>query len=298
MKNLFLVLLVSLFVFGGNAQGLIQEYAGMLQELESKVSNKEFVKVWKKQKKTWESNCKNATTVKQVSELTVEFISKVYEVKMLKAMIVTAEKLSDQSMALSNVYNILKDTDLDKWSDNEKQTFRTKLDGLIAKIGEQQKKQDASERVLLIKSVMEDFDSVFQAILNDSKKGSFANTIDGAKQGSVFGVKVKFKAGKGQQIFVDGDNIYEFQVEFNTNNDALLASALQESMLKVIQERVPEGFAKSNKYDKSFVKNEGYRFEFKAEKFAYTAKQPSVLIGAKKDGSSVVLKITEPVFKR
>ena len=251
MKKLFLVLLVSLFVFGGNAQGLIQEYAGMLQELESNVSNKEFVKVWKKQKKTWESNCKDATTVKQVSELTVEFISKVYEVKMLKAMIVTTEKLSDQSMALSNVYNILKDTDLDKWSDNEKQTFRTKLDGLIAKIGEQQKKQDASERALLIKSVMEDFDSVFQAILNDSKKGSFANTIEGAKQGSAFGVKVKFKAGKGQQVFVDGDNIYEFQVEFNTNNDALLASALQESMIKVIQERVPEGFAKSNKYDKA-----------------------------------------------
>jgi len=298
MKNLFLVLVVSLFVFGGNAQGLIQEYAGMLQELESNVSNKEFVKVWKKQKKTWESNCNSATTVKQVSELTVEFISKVYEVKMLKAMIVTTEKLSDQSLALSNVYNILKDTDLVKWSDSDRQTFRTKLDGLIAKIGDQQKKQDARERALLIKSVMEDFDSVFQAILKDSKKGSFANTIEGSKKGSAFGVKVKFKAGKGQQVFVDGDNIYEFQVEFNTNNDALLASALQESMIKVIQERVPEGFAKSNKYDKDYVKNEGYRFEFKAEKFAFTAKQPSVLIGAKKDGSSVVLKITEPVFKR
>jgi len=298
MKKLFLVLLVSLFVFGGKAQGLIQEYAGMLEELESNVSNKEFIKVWKKQKKTWESNCKDATTVKQVSKLTVEFISKVYEVKMLKAMIVTTEKLSDQSMALSNVYNILKDTDLDKWSDNEKQTFSTKLDGLIAKIGEQQRKQDARERALLIKSVMEDFDSVFQAILMDSKKGSFANTIEGDKDGNAFGVKVKFKAGKGQQVFVDGDNIYEFQVEFNTNNDALLASALQESMIKVIQERVPEGFAKSNKYDKAYVKNEGYRFEFKAEKFAFTAKQPSVLIGAKKDGSSVVLKITEPVFKR
>ena len=298
MKKIFLVLLVSLFVFGGKAQGLIQEYAGMLEELESNVSNKEFIKVWKKQKKTWESNCKDATTVKQVSKLTVEFISKVYEVKMLKAMIVTTEKLSDQSMALSNVYNILKDTDLDKWSDNEKQTFSTKLDGLIAKIGEQQRKQDARERALLIKSVMEDFDSVFQAILMDSKKGSFANTIEGDKDGNAFGVKVKFKAGKGQQVFVDGDNIYEFQVEFNTNNDALLASALQESMIKVIQERVPEGFAKSNKYDKAYVKNEGYRFEFKAEKFAFTAKQPSVLIGAKKDGSSVVLKITEPVFKR
>ena len=48
MKNLFLVLLVSLFVFGGNAQGLIQEYAGMLQELESNVSNKEFVKAYYK----------------------------------------------------------------------------------------------------------------------------------------------------------------------------------------------------------------------------------------------------------
>ena len=298
MKNLFLVLLVSLFVFGGNAQGLIQEYAGMLQELESNVSNKEFVKVWKKQKKTWESNCKDATTVKQVSELTVEFISKVYEVKMLKAMIVTTEKLSDQSMALSNVYDILKDTDLVKWSDSDRQTFRTKLDGLIAKIGDQQKKQDARERALLIKFVMEDFDSVFQAILKDSKKGSFANTIEGDKDGNAFGVKVKFKAGKGQQVFVNGDNIYEFQVEFITNNDALLASALQESMIKVIQERVPEGFAKSNKYDKAYVKNEGYRFEFKAEKFVFTAKQSSVLIGAKKDGSRVVLKITEPVFKR
>jgi hypothetical protein len=298
MKKLFLILLVSLFVFGGNAQGLIQDYAGILEELESNVSNKEFVKVWKKQKKTWESNCKDATTVKQVSELTVEFISKVYEVKMLKAMIVTTEKLSDQSMALSNIYNILKDTDLDKWSDSEKQTFRTKLDGLIAKIGDQQRKQDARERALLIKSVMEDFDSVFQAILKDSKKGSFANTIEGDKDGSAFGVKVKFKAGKGQQVFVDGDNIYEFQVEFNTNNDIFLAVALQESMIKVIQERVPEGFAKSNKYDKAYVKNEGYRFEFKAEKFAFTAKQPSVLIGAKKDGSRVVLKITEPVFKR
>ena len=298
MKRIFLVLLVSLFALGGNAQGLIQEYAGMLEELESNVSNKEFVKAWKKQKKNWVSNCKTASTVKQVSELTVEFISKVYEVKMLKAMLVNTENLSDQSLALSNVYTILKDTDLVKWSDSDKQIFRAKLDGLIVKIGDQQKKQDARERALLIKSVMEDFDSVFQSILTDSKKGSFANTIDGAKQGSVFGVKVKFKAGKGQQVFVDGDNIYEFQVEFNTNNDALLANALQESMIKVIQERVPEGFAKSAKYDKAFVKNEGYRFEFKAEKFAFTAKQPSVLIGAKKDGSSVVLKITEPVFKR
>ena len=298
MKKLFLVLLVSLFVFGGNAQGLIQEYAGMLQELESNVSNKEFVKVWKKQKKTWESNCENATTVKQVSELTVQFISKVYEVKMLKAMIVVTDKLSDQSIALSSVYNILKDNDLVKWTDNDKKVFRTKLDVLMAKISDQQKKQDARERALLIKSIMEDFDSVFQAILMDSKKGSFANTIEGNKEGSAFGVKVKFKAGKGQQVFVDGDNIYEFQVEFSTNNDPFLAGALQESMIKVIQERVPEGFAKSINYDKVFVKNEGYRFEFKAEKFVFTAKQSSVLIGAKKDGSSVVLKITEPVFKR
>ena len=298
MKNLFLVLLVSLFVFGGNAQGLIQSYAGMLQELESNVSNKEFVKVWKKQKKTWGSNCENATTVKQVSELTVEFISKVYEVKMLKARIVVTDKLSDQSMALSGVYNILKETDLDKWSDNDKKVFRTKLDVLMAEISEQQKKQDARERALLIKSVMEDFDVVFQSILKDSQKGSFANTIEGDKKESAFGVKVKFKAGKGQQVFVDGDNIYEFQVEFSTNNDTFLAGALQESMIKVIQERVPEGFAKSINYDKVFVKNEGYRFEFKAEKFVFTAKQSSVLIGAKKDGSSVVLKITEPVFKR
>jgi hypothetical protein len=298
MKNIFLVLVVYLFAFGGNAQGLIQEYAGMLEELESNVSNKEFIKVWKKQKKTWESNCENATTVKQVSELTVEFISKVYEVKMLKAMIVVTDKLSDQSMALSSVYNILKENDLDKWSDNDKKAFRTKLDGLMAKISDQQKKQDARERALLIKSIMEDFDSVFQVILKDSQKGSFTNTIEGEKKESAFGVKVKFKAGKGQQVFVDQDNIYEFQVEFSANNDPFLAVALQESMIKVIQERVPEGFVKSNKYDKNYVKNEGYRFEFKAEKFVFTAKQSSVLIGAKKDGSSVVLKITEPVFKR
>lgn len=298
MKNIFLVLVVYLFAFGGNAQELIQEYAGMLQELESNVSNKEFIKAWKKQKKTWESNCKNAATVKQVSELTVEFISKVYEVKMLKAMIVTTEKLSDQSAALSNVYNILKDTDLVKWTDNNKQTFRTKLDGLIAKINTQQEKQDARQRALLIKSVMEDFDSVFQSILKDSKKGSFANTIEGDKVENAFSVKVKFKAGKEQKVAVDADNIYEFQVEFSTNNDPFLANALQESMIRVITERVPEGFAKSIKYDKVYVKNEAYRFEFKAEKFVFTAKQSSVLIGAKKDGSSVVLKITEPVFKR
>ena len=167
MKNIFLVLVVYLFAFGGNAQGLIQEYAGMLEELESNVSNKEFIKVWKKQKKTWESNCENATTVKQVSELTVEFISKVYEVKMLKARIVVTDKLSDQSMALSSVYNILKENDLDKWSDNDKKAFRTKLDGLMAKISDQQKKQDARERALLIKSIMEDFDSVFQVILKE-----------------------------------------------------------------------------------------------------------------------------------
>jgi hypothetical protein len=298
MKNIFLVLVVWLFAFVGNAQGLNQEYAGMLQELESNVSNKEFIKAWKNQKKTWDSNCENATTVKQVSELTVEFISKVYEVKMLKAMLVVTEKLSDQIMALSNVYNILKETDLDKWSDNDKKAFRTKLDVLIAKISEHQKKQDARDRALLIKSVMEDFDSVFQAILNDSKKGSFANTVEGEKKESAFAVKVKFIAGKGQQVVVDEDDIFEFQVEFTTNNDHLLASALQESMIKVIQERVPEGFSKSITYDKAYVKNEAYRFEFKAEKFAFTAKQPSVLIGAKKDGSSVVLKITEPVFKR
>ena len=145
---------------------------------------------------------------------------------------------------------------------------------------------------------MEDFDSVFQAILKDSEKGSFTNTISGDKKEDAFGVKVKFKSGKGQQVFVDADDIYEFQVEFSTNNDPLLAAALQESMIKVIQERVPEGFEKSIKYDKVYVKNEAYRFEFKSEKFVFTAKQSSVLIGAKKDGSCVMLKITEPVFKR
>ena len=103
MKKLFLALLVSLFALGGNAQGLIQQYAGMLEELESNVSNKEFVKAWKKQRKNWVSNCKTASTVKQVSELTVEFISKVHEVKMLKVMLVNTENLYDQSLELSNV---------------------------------------------------------------------------------------------------------------------------------------------------------------------------------------------------
>ena len=298
MKNIFLVLLVSLFSFGGNAQDLIKDYAGLLHELEANVSNKEFIKAWKKQSKTWGAACESATTVKQVSGLTVEFISKVYEVKMLKAMIVTSEKLSDQSMALSNVYNILKEGDLVKWSDADKGLWRTKLDDLIVKIEAQQKKQDARDRAILIKTVMEDFDSVFQTIFKDSEKGSFANVIDAPLKESGYGVKVKFKSGEGQQVVIDGDNIYEFQVEFKTNNDPLLASALQESMIKIIQTRIPEGFAKSIKYDKIFVKNESYRFEFKAEKFVLTAKQSSVLIGAKKDGSGVVLKITEPVFKR
>jgi len=296
MKNLFLVLLVSLFSLGGNAQDLIKDYAGLLLEIESNVSHKGFIKSWKKEKKAWESNCGSASTVKDVSKLTVEFISKVYETKMLKAMIVTTENLHDQCVALSNVHNILKDADLEKWGGSD--AWKEKLDVLIKKAKKQEEQKAAKERALHIKSVMEGFEKTFKTILEDSKKGSFANIIEESKTVNHYGVKVFFKNGENQKIVVDSDNIYEFQVEFNTNNDPLLAGALQEKILQIISANLPEGFAKSIKYDKQYVKNEMYRFEFKAEKFVLTAKQPSVLIGAKKDGSSVVLKITEPVFKR
>jgi len=296
MKNLFLVLLVALFSIGGNAQELNKEYAGLLLQIESNVSNKAFVKAWKKQKKTWESGCESATTVKQVSELTVEFISKVYETKMLKAMIVTSENLHDQCVALANVYNILKDQDLLKWSGAE--AWRDELELLTKKVKIQEEQEAAKERAVLIKSSIEGFEGTFKSILEDSKKGSFAKTISSPHKDGGYGVKVQFKSGENQKVVVDGDNIYEFQVEFNTNNDVLLAGALQEKMIQIIAANVPEGFAKSIKYDKECVKSESYRFEFKAERFALTAKQPSVLVGAKKDGSKVVLKITEPVFKR
>lgn len=298
MKNLLLVLTVTLFSFGGNAQELIKEYSAVLLELEQGVSSKEFSKAWKKQKGDWEKGCNNATTVKDVSSLAVEFISKVYEVKMLKAMIITTDNLQDQCIALSNVYNILKPNDLAKWDDVKHKSWNNELNSLTEKVKTAQQKEDAKNRAEYIKTAMADFKTVFVAVLEDSKKGSFANTLEGSKANNEFKVKVKFKAGENHKIVVDGDNIYEYEVEFNTKGDVLLATGLQEAMLKVIEGNVPEGFAKSAKYDKSFVKNEGYRFEFKAEKFALTAKQSSVLIGAKKDGSAVVLKITEPVFKR
>ena len=296
MKNILLVLLVSLFSFGGNAQELIKEYAGLLLELEQNVSNKEFVKSWKKQRKVWESSCEAATTVKQASDLSVEFLSRVYQVKMLKIMVVSSEDLHDQCNGLANAFNVLKGSDLDGW--NGKDAWSKKLTELTVKAKTQKEKAAAKKRALFIKNTMEDFESVFKEVLEDSKKGSFANVISGPKKDDGFGVKVKFKAGENQKIVVDSDNIYEFQAEFNTNDDALLAAALQAAMLKIITANVPDGFAKSVKYDKAFVKNEGYFFEFKAERFALTAKQPSVLIGAKKNGSSVVLKISEPVFKR
>lgn len=296
MKSGLLVLItfISIITYGQTDE---QIYGGYLLELEQNISSKAFLKVWKNDKKTWEAECKSATTVKELTELTQRLATVSYVYRQVRPMLVTEESLYAQSGAILMLKNILTE-DLLKWSEQDQAAWKNNVESFKSSLEAKEKVRLAEQRKVKVAEIMLDFKEKFNLILEDSKKGSFANTIDGEKSGSEIKVKVFFTQGENARVNVDGDNIYTYSVEFSVNTDEELAKETYKEMLAVINENVPSGYEETTKYDGKYYKSQASYFEFKAEKFALTAKQPSVLLGLVKDFSSIELQIQEPVFKR
>ncbi len=299
MRKLLLIAFTLLGVIG-NAQSGAKEYAGLLLEFEQNISSKDFAKAWKKDKKDWESKCSSASTEKDVAALTAQLANKVYEVKMVKMKVVATGGLADQCQNLLQLHKNA-GAYLDGWNAGKQTTWKGKLEGILEFERKKAEKEADLARVKKVGDMMQGFEATFKAIFEDSKKGSFANTVDGSKkeQGgkTVIEVKQKFAAGSNQIITVDGDNIYQFEVMFDTEGDEVLSAQLLAKMLSIIESNVPEGYKKKIMYGGDFVKAQKYNFEFESEKFADTAKKPSATIGSLKGGKGVQLIISEPVFK-
>lgn len=302
MKNLVkkitgIALLI--FFLGSTSYGQSDEkkYAASLIEFEENLTSKTFMKTWKKQKKAWEESCNSATTIKQLTDLTMKLATTCYQYKQVRPMLVNTETVYAQAEALLMLQNIMVD-DVPKWTESAQKKWKAGLETLRKDIEEKERKKLILERQTNIAAVLKDFEEKFKLILEDSKKGSFANTIVPSKSENEYNVKIKFAEGINQKVLVDGDNIYRFFVDFPVNNDKEYAEELLAKMFVIIESNVPEGFESSIKYDKKYLNNQATNYEFKAESFNHTAKRPSILIGAMGDLTVIKLQIEEPVFKR
>lgn len=298
MKTLGFILILA-FANTSFAQSPIETYKDLLLSVEQNVNYKPFKKLWKKEQTAWEEKVNNAKSVKELTESTASFANKVFIAKQVKMASISTENLKEQTIGLKNVVNLLKEDGLNGWSGLDE--WFKKADDFIAAEQAKEDEQKQMQRFQFISAALKDFEKNFPKIFEDSKKGSFANSIEGkvlVKDGQkIYRVKQEFSKGRDEIITIDEDNIYTYHVVFDANNDEEIAQKIFEEFVAYLESNLPQGYAKTNMFDGKYVNKNRYVFEFKGESFSATAKRPSVSIGRLKDVPTVMVEIEEPVFK-
>ena len=220
-----------------------------------------------------------------------------YLYRQVRPQIVNEESVYVQTNALLGLKNIMVD-DILKWEEVDQAIWIKSVEALMSDIKKREKEEQEKARTEKLKVVLADFEKKFITIFEDAKKGSFANVIDGDKREETYSVKVHFSGFNNSKITILTDNIYEYSARFDTEGDKELSVKLVDMLANIIEKNMPEGFEKRANYDNIYISGKAHHFSFKGETFSYTAKRPTVLIGALKKDFSVVIYITEPIFKR
>lgn len=282
----------------------IAGFSSQLIVLQENISNKSFVKSWKKTKKSWIVECKSAQSKKELISLSNSFIevynkstsSSLFKIPDLEfgavcnAFVNLIDQIPNENLSFSN-------SSLDEWK-NDMQLLISNEQQRIHKEQQALELEKNKSRVLLVDSLIERFVGNYNSVFEGAHKGSFKEIITNNGLSKSFKVNLDFGSIANCSVFVDEDDVYELILVYSTNSDEKLANLIMESCYNHISSNLKEGFKESKMFDGNFQTNFIKVFDFQGEKFADTAKHPKIQIGIKKMSFDVYFKVTEPLFKR
>lgn len=275
------------------------DYAQFLLEFEKGVNEKTMTKDWKKRKSSWEAEIQSAKSLDQLTSLFSEFTThlnpKVVNVETLPKVTIN-EELYYSGQSIVSFANAFPKEQLNP--DFKLNDFNTSVKAKITDIKaiETQKAKDLEQK--LIQTNFSDFETVFNEVFQDSKKGSFFNTID-KKTGNTCTVKTKMKAAEEANITIDEENIYSYNTTVKVGSSIDLARDMLNSLMKKIENNLPGGYVMHEWMEDIYVDRVRFEYEFDHEEFRISAKQPTTYIAIVQKGEDYYIKwgVNEPVFK-
>ncbi len=299
LKLFFVSLFVSLFLNSNAQNEYTQDYAQFLLEIEQNMNDKAMTKDWKKRKSTWETEISSATTLEQLNSLFEEFTSnlnpKVINQQTLPKVVLNNEYYYNGQSIIKFASVLPKEQMNPEFDEKEfNTTVRAKSDDIKAIELKKSKEQEQA----IVKSNFSDFESVFNDVFQDSKKGSFFNTIE-KKSDNGYSVKTKMKASEETTISVSDENIYSYSSIVKIGSDLDLARDVLNKLMKSMENSLPGGYVLREWIEETYVDRTRFEYEFDHEEFRISAKQPTSNIAIIQKEGNYYIKwgVTEPVFK-
>ncbi|CAG5080541.1 hypothetical protein [Parvicella tangerina] len=282
MNRLVLILIVML---GVNA--MAQEAAKKaLLTIEEHAYFKKFNKKWKKTKEVdWEKSVQEAESIEELNKLFNEYSDLFAQTSSFSMGNSTATNEIEFIEYMIKVEGVLANDFAPDWSEEDRMKWRGELEEFMVLEKENKKKKDQMARFQKMTAMVADFSKKFPKIWEDSKESAFENTSSIAIVG-------------GSEIAVTKDQygVASLSVFFDTEDDAKMAEKLMEELVLIIEENVEKGYKQGNDMDAEYTGSMRKKYQFEGEKFAETAKKPTVAIGVLKNKKGVKVVVTEPVF--
>lgn len=257
-----------------------------LLDIEQHVYDKKFSKKWKKMKEAdWEQSVQKAENIEELNKLFNEFSDLLAQSTSFSMGNASAGTEVEFVEYMLKVEGVLGDDFVSDWSSDERKEWQGEMQEFVVKEKEKKKKADQMARFQKMTAMVKDFTNKFPALWEDSKKNAFKSSTDLALNGAT-------EIG----ISKDQYGVASFTVVYDTEGDEKMAEKLMDELIMIIEANVGEGYKMGNEMDAEFVGSLKKNYQFEGEKFAETAKRPTVSVGVLKDTPGVKLVITEPVF--
>ncbi|MDG2370663.1 MAG: hypothetical protein P8M12_08460 [Flavobacteriales bacterium] len=281
----------------------ISSLSGQVVILQDNIAQKSFVKDWKKEKKKFEKECKNASSEKQLIILMNKLVSTynsstsstLFKIPDLRfdafcnALLNMVDQLPIESLSFTPEELIV-------WKNNLIELMNIEK-ARVAKIEEQIELERNKKRIILSDSIVVLFEKHYQLVFDQANKGSFSSLIR-ADERVKYEVNLNFGSSASCFVVVDQDDVYQFKLLYNTSKDKELAKLIEKGLFNVINGNLTNGFKESKMFDGSFVSSFLKIFDFQGQKFADTAKHPRIELGVRNDTFEVYFSVIEPLFKR
>ncbi len=271
--------------------------------LQDNIVQKSFVKDWKKEKKKFEKECKNASSEKQLIALMNKLVvsynsstsSTLFEIPNVRFDAFCNALLNMVDLFPIENISFTAETLID-WKNDVNELMNIEK-ARVAKIEEQSELERIKERIVIRDSIVELFQKHYQLVFDQANKGSFSSLIAADKRVE-YDVNLNFGSTANCLVVVDQDDVYQFKLLYNTSKDKKLAKLIEEGLYSVISSNLINGFKESKMFDGDFVSNFLKIFDFQGQKFADTAKHPRVELGVRNTTYEVYFSVVEPLFKR
>ncbi len=291
MKIIVTLILLLTFLLG-NAQFKLVNTS--LLELEQNIYHKSFSKKWKKTKQSeWEKSCSEVKEIEELNKLFNEYSDLLGQTASFSMGNSEATNELEFAQYLVKVEGTLLPELVSKWDDSKRKKWLLNLSEYIDEEEQKVKEEELMRKFHVVTGIVKSFEKNFVTVWDDSKKNEFKTVVSGNVKDGTAKTSIDFKGAK-ESIIEDAYGVRSIRLIYDAENDEQMVEKIMSELEVLIAEKVGAGYKRTNEMDPTFENSQKYVYQFEGEKFAETAKRPTVTIGV--SNNSVHVEITEPVF--